>query len=745
MTAYMNHEIEPRAMAGIKGLETGQQKDSVTLSGSCGTVKPIDRISSIIDIKNGMAHCPAHEDKNRSLSITEGDDGKVLLHCHAGCSTEEIVRAMGLTMSDLFFSDEKKHETGRRTHNYDGYRKTIISFSDGSKTAFYERYENDTWIKGLNGHKQTLYNSGALKSPGIKLLSESEKDADQVNLLGLIALSYGGAENWKPYYADELAGQEVALLTHNDDAGKKSALKAAKDLTEKGCPVRIIPGNTWGPHKGADVADWIQAGHTCEDLEEIIESTQIWTPGEDEPDQEAGQDDEPDFTPKEWPTLNKKALYGISGKVVEIATRHSEADPAAVLATFLVRMAAEIGPNPSIWIGDSKHYARINAVITGDSSKARKGTSAKPIDRILRHREGNYSPARVSPGPLSSGEGLVYAVRDEVKAWKVVDKKKNLMDWVVEDPGVTDKRLCVIDEEFGAALSCTKREGNTLSTNIRQAWDHGNIEPLTKSNRIKATRAHICIVTHITNAELQQKMHTTEALNGFGNRMLWVCARRQGFVARPRPMPSDEVEALHNQIIEVVRTAQSKDFSSIQFSANTWDLWEEVYPKLSEDHHGYSGAIINRAEAQVVRLSLIYALFDEQSIVEPCHLEAALAFWDYCQDSALYIFGDREGDAITDKIINALRERDLSATDISNLFHRNISSTKIQAALQDLLNSKKVSFYKKTNGSRKPTTFYHANEINEINTRHEDNKFVNSSNSRDDICNTDISGDEVVI
>jgi hypothetical protein len=407
--------------------------------------------------------------------------------------------------------------------------------------------------------------------------------------------------------------------------------------------------------------------------------------------------------PRTWPTLDPKALYGLAGKVVELATRSSEADPAAILATFLARVASEFGANPVMFIGDSEHYARINTVIVGNSSKARKGTSEKPIRRIFAHRGCDYTLARISPGPLSSGEGLVYAVRDKVEEWKLVDKNNNSMGYVVTDPGITDKRLCVIDEEFAAALSCTKREGNTLSTIIRQFWDYGNIEPLTKSNRIKATGAHVCIVTHITNVELQQKMHETEALNGFGNRFLWICARRQGLVPRPQTMPDHEVDVLHRQIIEIVRTAQSEGFNNIQFTDETWSLWGKVYPELSQDHQGFAGVIINRAEAQVIRLSMIYALLDEQNTVEPHHLDAALAFWQYCQDSALFIFGGRESDIIADKIVEALCERDQSLTEIHTLFQHHVSAKRRNKALQDLTSSGKVTIYKKTNDQGRPT------------------------------------------
>ena len=95
-----------------------------------------------------------------------------------------------------------------------------------------------------------------------------------------------------------------------------------------------------------------------------------------------------------------------------------------------------------------------------------------------------HNPARTSPGPLSSGEGLIYAVRDREKD---------------EHSGADDKRLFVQDEEFAAALKSMMRKGNVLSTIIRTAFDHGNLEPLTKHDRIKATGAHLGIVhTHNT-------------------------------------------------------------------------------------------------------------------------------------------------------------------------------------------------------------------------------------------------------
>jgi hypothetical protein len=87
-------------------------------------------------------------------------------------------------------------------------------------------------------------------------------------------------------------------------------------------------------------------------------------------------------TIKEWPVLDQRACRGIAGDFVALAAESSEADPAAILITFLVRFGVEVGNGPTLYVGDGKHHARFAAVIVGSSSKARKGTSWKPVDRL---------------------------------------------------------------------------------------------------------------------------------------------------------------------------------------------------------------------------------------------------------------------------------------------------------------------------------------------------------------------------
>lgn len=402
-----------------------------------------------------------------------------------------------------------------------------------------------------------------------------------------------------------------------------------------------------------------------------------------------------------WPTLSPAALPGLLGEFVEDACKNSEADPAAIAATFLVRFGIECGSGPCYMTGDTRHSARINAVIVGDSSKSRKGTSAGPVKSIFTGLE---SGCRTSPGPMSSGEGMIYAVRDEQRSW-IVDKKTGAGEWQVTDPGVDDKRLFILDEEFSNALNATKREGNTLSGIIRGLYDDGNAAPLTKSNRIETTGAHVGIVSHTTLAELKIKLTENEQLNGFGNRFLWVCARRQGLVPFPEAMP-DELKNTHRQLI-FERLQHAFKGGRYVLSSEARELWGAEYARLSMAHKGLAGCMVNRGEAHTVRLALIFAILSLHTQIERGDLEAALAFWQYCHDSALYLFGGEPADRRKAKILNALNPlnplnpQGLTKTQIANeLFNKHISAENLRILLEEMQSEQLIEIItEKTGGA----------------------------------------------
>ncbi len=442
-----------------------------------------------------------------------------------------------------------------------------------------------------------------------------------------------------------------------------------------------------------------------------------------------------EFPIPEWPTLDAKAFNGFVGDFVRLATINSEADPAAVLITFLTRFGVEVGCGKTMAVGDTKHKSILASVIVGSSSKARKGTSAKPVERLFSFPETlfdafSWPVARSSKGPFSSGEGIIFAIRDKVLKWDVKDQKN-----VVVDPGVDDKRLFVLDEEFGGVLANTKREGNTLSMIIRQCWDGGTLDPLTKNNKIRATNGVVGWVSHITLTELNAKLAESESFNGFANRILWCLARRQKLVPIPQPMPRQELEGLQTRLLDILKDAGGEDL--IKLSPEAADAWcNRYYADLTKDRPGLAGCTTNRGEAQVLRLAMVYCFLDGERVISIDHLESGLAVWEYCRQSANYIFAGRQEDATSQKILESLEQAPMTRTKLYKLFQNNVSKDKIQASLKELIAAKRIEECKNTGTGGAPSLTYRiiknhdefneSNEITPINEIRQGSKFVNS-------------------
>jgi hypothetical protein len=132
---------------------------------------------------------------------------------------------------------------------------------------------------------------------------------------------------------------------------------------------------------------------------------------------------------------------------------------------------------------------------------------------------------------------------------------------------------------------------------------------------------------------------------------------------------------------------KARTLGEIRMTAQARETWERVYATLSEGHTGLLGAVTARAEAQCLRLALIYALMDNADAIDQAHLLAAIALWERAEASARFIFGSALGDPIADEILRALRvagAAGLTRTGIRDLFKRHEKAERIGAAL-DLL------------------------------------------------------------
>lgn len=232
-----------------------------------------------------MARCPGtgHKagDRHPSLSIKDAGD-RILLKCFAECAVESVVAAMGLTMADLF-SGQKSNGNGHRriVRTYDYVKQGKLLYQKvryEPKDFSYRRPDgNGSWISSIKGIERCLYRHDLVAGlePGATIIySESEKDVEAAESVGLIATTAGGAKNWRLEFADSFRGHDLIVAPHNDPAGLASAEQVARDSTGIAASVRVLPPLVAIP--GGDLSDFVEQGGTRKELLNLALETPIW-------------------------------------------------------------------------------------------------------------------------------------------------------------------------------------------------------------------------------------------------------------------------------------------------------------------------------------------------------------------------------------------------------------------------------------------------------------------------------------
>jgi hypothetical protein len=259
-------------------------------------MKPIDRVLGQLDKvrKTGTgwtARCPAHDDKNPSLSVSEGHDGRVLLNCQAGCSFDNVCAALGVGPRDLFASDNNR-KTKTSMNILDTYDYTdetgellfqVCRLSPRSEGFRQRRPDgNGGWEWSTQGVRRVLYHLNEAVE-GVKagrwiLVTEGEKDVDRLRALGFVATcNPGGAGKWRDEFAEALAGAKVAILPDHDETGYDHADALARSVYRHAEAVKYVVLGHELPDKG-DVSDWLDAGHDAAELKQRIEESEALRP-----------------------------------------------------------------------------------------------------------------------------------------------------------------------------------------------------------------------------------------------------------------------------------------------------------------------------------------------------------------------------------------------------------------------------------------------------------------------------------
>jgi putative DNA primase/helicase len=250
-------------------------------------MRPVVRVQTALagyDVKpcgtGWSARCPAHEDRHASLTIGEGEDGRALLCCQRGCETADVLRSLGLSWRDLFVSPPALTD-GRTFYDYRDERGTLlfqvvrIPTPDGKKFRQQQPDGCGSWIWNVKGVRSVLYRLPELLAADpaeTVFIVEGEKVADDLARRGLVATTNpGGALKWRSEYSGALLGRHAAILPDHDDVGRQHGAEVVQSVDRVAASVRVV--DLPGLDEHGDAFDWFAAGHTVEELRELVQAT----------------------------------------------------------------------------------------------------------------------------------------------------------------------------------------------------------------------------------------------------------------------------------------------------------------------------------------------------------------------------------------------------------------------------------------------------------------------------------------
>jgi Protein of unknown function (DUF3987) len=420
------------------------------------------------------------------------------------------------------------------------------------------------------------------------------------------------------------------------------------------------------------------------------------------------------------PTLEPAARYGLPGDIVGALEPHTEADPVALLAHVLVMFGNCVGDGPHWPIGSTPHPPRLFVVLVGDAADARKGTAADAVEDLMQRAEPEWCTDRIERG-IQSAEALIRRVADSTDLFG--------------RPIITDRRLMVFESEFGRLLAVMTRSGN-LSATLKTAFDGKPLQATIKNedHSLRVTRSHISLVGHVQPEVLVERLPALEADSGFGNRILFPLVGRSQLLPHGGHVDEAVLDALADRIRIAIdaawdlalRTTDPISRRLYEYLGMTPQVameqsdafrqrWTELYGASTESPGplnrrlpGILGKLTNRGNAHVMRLAVTYALADGAPTLEVEHLDAAFAFWLYCEESVQVVFGSETGDLNVDRLIKELRaapDLQLTRSDVSALFHHRKTRRQLDEVCESALATGLVRRNSKETGGR-PTTVY---------------------------------------
>ena len=225
-----------------------------------------------------VAKCPAHEDGKASLAIKE-ENGKILLKCHAGCATENVLAAKNLSFKDLFANGDTPSSEITATYDYlDESGELLFQVVRYYPKTFKQRRPDGKggWTWDVKGARRVIYNLPAVLQADSVLIVEGEKDVESATKFGIAATcNPGGAGKWRNGYADSLRDKNITVVPDGDEPGQKHGEQVAASVHGKARSIAICPL----PAGIKDLSQYLEMGFSKDSLLELIHKAPAWKPG----------------------------------------------------------------------------------------------------------------------------------------------------------------------------------------------------------------------------------------------------------------------------------------------------------------------------------------------------------------------------------------------------------------------------------------------------------------------------------
>ena len=702
----------------------------------------IDRLEDVHPSGDGfMARCPAHDDRKASLSVTERD-GRILLHCHAGCPYEKVRDALGLKNGDLR-TTPRPAPTRRRivaTYDYESEDGTLLFQVVRYQPKDFRQRRPDGrggWAWKLGRVRRVLYRLPELLAADPErsvFVCEGEKAVDRLVREGLVATcSPGGAGKWRDEYAEALRGRDVVVLPDNDTPGRFHAETVARSLAGVAADVRVLdlPGL---PAKG-DVYDWLEAGHTAEDLQRLAAEEPEYEPSPPPPGFVTG--------PNDRDNGHRQAPLDLTLDVppLPVGVTLPEATPSEWLDGY-IEYASAISPmtprlfheSAGLWLGAvaiarrlvvpmafGKVYPNLWALWVAPTTLYRKTTALTVAERLAQQA----FPHLLAPSETTPEAMLSDLAGKEPTGWENMGAGE-LEEWQRERDFAAQRGL-LLDELSGLTASFGRDYNAGLLEALLRFYDctPRYVRSTRGQGRVTVRNAYLSILGGSTPAAMAPHLGAERLWsNGWWPRFALLCPEGKPAWAEPqeveRPQTLDAgLQQLHERL---PKPAYPKPPETLMVTLDdgvhhVWANYNRAlsYTLLDDTLDGRLYGSYGRLPVQALKIATILAAMDWPAKapaprIEMRHLGRALDVtesWRAAAHRVLTMTTDAQEETTSEKVLKYVARAGEQGATLRELYRPlNMSAGECELALRDLLRTGEVEIMTQQKGRGRPTKRY---------------------------------------